>query len=316
MANILLKPYDSVDLGLLVESYGESIGTVYPQAVVYGPDNIQISGSPFNLSLIGNNFYSLKNAFQAAIDSGQYSVIYIVYTDAGHTTRSSSHGEKIDTITISVQAVSGGVGNAGGFYYDDEPLRKSFKQELDKILKKIKKLQDDFDAGLKIEIPDNQIQISRLEHSLKDIKNSMPVFNDGNLIKQIAVVQSSLKNKADDLMSAIKKNRTTIIKNKFDKSLMIPIMKSLADNEMKIANLFNEVKIDFTKTIDYKNDKMADKFTEILEKFGGNITKSMNDLNESIRTKLKFTIDWLKKLVLWGRPPKQNINITVTKDEI
>ncbi|MFA6354024.1 MAG: hypothetical protein WCW93_03780 [Candidatus Paceibacterota bacterium] len=317
MSNILLKPYDSVDLALLIESYGESIGTLYPQAIVYGPDNVEITGSPFTLVSVGNNYYSLKNAFQAAVDSGQYSVIYVVYTDAGHTARSSAFGEKIDTITISIQAVSGSVGGSAGGFYDDEQLRRAIKAEFDKINDRIKKLQKDFDAGLKVEIPKNQfdMEFSKTEHSIKDLRDLISLKSNDNINKQIMIMQSSLKNKSEDIINAVKKNRSVIIKSKFDKSQMLPIIETVANTEIKLNKLFSGLKIDITKTIDYKNDEMTNKFSKILEGFGGSVSEAMNKLNESIRIKLKFTLEGLKMLVLGGKQNKQNINITLKKDE-
>ena len=191
MADRLKKPYDSIDLSYQIQTFGDTPPTLYVRAIVYGPKDAngnisEISGSPFALDHIGNNLYGLDGAFQAQVDSGTYKVIYIPYTDAGYTTQSQQYGEQHETITISVQATTGGVGY-GGFDYDDSHLIKLIQDKFKEFDKKIKKLQKDFDSGLKIEIPefkniDDQVKIisAKLEN-----KNEKQTFDDSKIVNRI-----------------------------------------------------------------------------------------------------------------------------------
>lgn len=320
MSDILKKPYDSIDLSLLIESFDETIGTLYPVAHVYGPDNVLITGSPFSLSLIGNNLYGLNSAFQANVDSGTYKVVYEVYTDAAHTIKSSQFGQKYDTITISIQASSGlGQGNIGGdVYVNFDPIikiLKDFENRFKILNKKVDSLQEGFDAGLKVDIP----EIKAPEINIPEIK--IPEFKQVDLkpiINLIQDLQQAQKGRFKDIMDGLKKNRSTIIKSKFDKTQMNPILKTVVESDLKIDNLFEDLKISLTKTIDMKNDKSSEKiskiFDESLEKNNKYILSLLNKLSNDVRIKLRFVVDQVKYIVLAQRPPKQNINITLKKD--
>lgn len=323
MADIHKNPYESVDLALLLTSYGDSIGTFYPVAYVYDPNNNLVDGSPFTLTLVDNNLYVLNNAFQCRVDSGSYKIVYIVYTDAGHTTRSTTYGERVDTITVSIQSTTGLGNNQGSsVYYNDEPLRKLVKDYFDKIEKKVSKLQKDFDAGLKMEVDQKDLstEITKLSTVINgksgEYENLAAYLKNINTkLQNFEVIQSSVKKSKEDLLTAIKKNRSAIIKNKFDKALLLPMINTLADDTLKRQKEFKNIKMDLTNTLDMKVDESMVKFGKVLEKNNNFIIGMMNKLNESMRIKLKYAIDQLSLIVLRGTRPKQNINITVKKEE-
>ena len=107
-----------------------------------------------------------------------------------------------------------------------------------------------------------------------------------------------------------------IIKHKFDKALMKPIMQTVADSDLKLVKGITQIKTDLTNTIDMKNEEANKKFNESLDSGLASFVNSLNELNESIREKLKFTLEGLRGLLYSGKRNKQDINITLKKDEL
>ena len=311
MSDVLKKPYDSVDLSLLISSFGANIGTLYPVAYVYGPpNNAQIDGSPFTLSTIGNNLYVLNNAFQAKVDSGTYYVVYAVYNDAAHTIKSTIYPETDSRITISIQAVSG-VGNAGseisGFDYEAIGKLQQWNKDLfDKLEVKIDKLKLEVDNNsLK---NDFDLKMVKIEGLIKEL-----VFNPETILKPLGEANSLIKHGFKDVIVGLKRNRSVIIKNKFDKSQLLPIVKNAAETQMKVTEELDKFKIAITKTVDLKGDQLIETFSKILEDTLNKFIDILNKLNESMRIKLKFVVDTIK--VMTSRQIIQKINVNLKKDD-
>lgn len=320
---MLKNPNDSIDLVLLLESYGETIGTMYPQAIVYDPNNSEITGSPFDLTLLANNMYVKSGAFQASL-VGDYKVIYIVYTDAAHTVRSSSHSEKSDIITIAIQSTTGLGGGTGDIYVNLDPLKKQIERLKEDLEDKIGKIQKEIDDGFKIDIPQLKSipkDIKGLESLIKGLPtpkdysgNFSDIIKPLNEIKNIgALLQQSQKNNAVKLIDAIKKNRSTIIKSKFDKSLLSPLIESIVNSNIKSESLYKQTKMDMVNLFDGQSKKIKTEVNNSLENQQKNFIKLINELNEQVRVKLKFTFEKLAKLFLSIR--KQTFNINLKKDE-
>ena len=314
MAERTLNPQDSVDLILLLQSYGETLGTLYPQAHVYDNNDSEITGSPFTLSHVANNLYTLSNAFQVG-DSGTYKVVYLVYTDAAHTTRSASHGEIVDILNVKIQSTTGlgGYGsmkNGGGdVIVDMDPFIKTVKDIDKKFRAEVKNLNKKIDKGFQIDIPETEkIDTNPLERAILDIKNVI-LSQKRVSVDDFKRLQKNVKDLDNRIMPAIKKNRTTIIKSKFDKALLKPIFSAVGDMDLKLANIAKQIRIDNAKMLDKTTTKIKNNTDSTLE-------KSLNQLNESIRVKLKYTIDALRTLLYMGKRPKQDINITLKKDEL
>lgn len=319
MSNILLKPNDAVDLSLLLESYGGTIATFYPVAYVYDPLNNPVQGMPFDLLPIGNNLYVANNAFQATVNSGTYKIIYIVYEDSAHTIKSTTYGERHDTITISIQAVSGpGYGGVGDVVFDDTFIRELFKREIgtikdqiEAIDKRMMSLQQDFDDGLKVDLTEKEVDLSSIENSIGEIKSIVSGINSYK-DNSVEIIRAN-KQTAKDVIEAIKKNRSAIIKNKFDKKMMLPVIETISNQDYHIRKFLKEFNGDVVNTLSEKSDETIVKFTLVLEKMIENNVETLNDLNESVRVKLKYALE--KMLFLSGKNPNQNINITLKKDE-
>lgn len=303
---------------MLLTSYGDTLGTLYPQAIVYGPNGSEVSGSPFTLTQIGNNLYYKAGAFQADL-TGTYYVVYLVYTDAGHTTRSTSHGEVHDTITVKIQSTTGlgGYGsmkNGGDVIVDLDPIKKLIKDTKEELEKKIEKIQQDIDDGFKIDIPEKEDkEIIKEINNVKSIILSLPNFSIDNLTKKITDIQTINKNNQNKLIDAIKKNRSTIIKSKFERKMLQPMMESNANLELKTVEAFNSLKINLTKTIDVKNNEVVEKFSNVLEEKQDKMINILNELNEQVRLKVKYAFDKLARLFLSIK--KQNINIVLKDDK-
>ena len=322
MADLTKNPGDRIDLVLLLQSYGESIGTLYPQAIVYDDQDNEISGSPFNLSLVGNNYYSKLGAFQIKDTSATYKILYIVYTDSGHSTKSAEHGEKIDTVTVAIQSTTGlgGFGsmknNSGGEVIVDFDIVKRMLEQLEKRQnKKIEAINRTIKAGFSIDIKE-----PTFAPVLKELANIKSIVSkdDPTIIKILNNISSMTKtNKSSNnkLITAIKKNRTTTVKSKFDKALLKPMLTGVAETDRKLMNITNDLKKFIIKTIDMKNEESNEEIQEKLDNAMNLFEKGLNKLNESIRKKLKFTLHGLKTLMFMGKSSKQDINITLKKDE-
>ena len=321
MADQRKNPYESVTLSLLIKSFGETLGTLYPVAYVYDPNDALVAGAPFTLLPVANNLYVLNNAFQAQVDSGTFKVVYIVYEDAEHTIRSASHGEEHETITVALQSTTGGVGGGDGAFYDDQYLRNFIDNRIKPLAKMLEDLKKDFDAGLKVQMPIP----AELSTAIKLLESISKKSNSSQLDKMIpelsaikAMSQSlslSQKNNFKDIINAIKKNRSEIKKSKFDKSQMLPVIESQANLELKTNESLKRLSIDIIKTIDLKNEEAAQKFSGILDRANNKMINALNEINESVWVKLKYTLDALKMLVLGGGQTKQNINITLKKSD-
>lgn len=319
MAERLANPQDSIDLILLLQSYGEDIGTLYPRAYVYGPDNTEINGSPFDLTHIANNLYIKSNAFQVG-DSGIYKVVYIVYEDAAHTTKSSAHGEQVEIINVKIQSTTGlggygSIRNGGDVIVDLDPVMKVIKDTKERLENKIKKLEETLNAGLKVDIPTQDFK--PILDEIKELKLSVNGIDVGGIDKkEINEIKSSIKTSQEKLITAIKKNRTAIIKYKFDKSMLKPMLESLANSDLKLVKGLRELEVNMIKTIDMKNEEANKMFNSTLNKKLKLIEAGLNALNESVRKKLKVTLEGMRALLFVGKQPKQNINITLKKDEL
>lgn len=317
MSERTVNPRDNADLALLLQSFGDVLGTLYPQAHVYGNDNSEISGSPFTLDHVANNLYSLNNAFQVA-DSGTYKVVYLVYTDAGHTTRSTTHGEVSDIINVKIQSTTGlgGYGsmkNGGDVIVDMDPIFKAIKDLDKKFNKRIDKIRKEINKEFKVSVPATPVTDL---NPILDKLNNIDLGQIGVCVTDISNLSKTQKDGFQKLNSSIKKNRSTTIKNAFDKSMMKPILQSVADSDLKIVRGFKDLRVDMVKIIDTKNDEANKKFNESLDSSLNKFVESLNKLNESVRKKLKFTLDGLRTLLFVGKQGKQDINITLKKDEL
>lgn len=321
MADFTKNPGDRIDLLLLLQSFGESIGTLFPQAHVYDSADNEITGSPFTLTEVANNYYSNLGAFQISENSATYKIVYLVYTDSGFTTRSSAHGEKIDTITVALQSTTGlgGFGsmkNQGGdVIVDMDPFIALVKDIEKRLEKKMNKLQKDFDGGLKLEATETDFSVildkfSDLKMSILDNKKS-PV----EVMNAINNVLNIVKKGNEKIVKDIKKNRSTTIKHKFDKAMLKPMLQSVANSDLKTTKKLDEVKIDVSKMMDAKNAEANEMFNESMDNMVGKVEVGINKLNESVRKKLKTTLEGLRTLLFVGKQSKQNINITLKKDD-
>ena len=315
MAERQANPRDSIDLVLLLQSYGEDIGTLYPRAHVYGPDNQEINGSPFNLTHVANNLYIKSNAFQVG-DSGVYKVVYIVYEDSGHTTKSSAHGEQVDIINVKIQSTTGlgGYGsmkNVGGdVIVDLDPVMKVIKDKTDKLEKRIKAIEKTINAGFKIDFPEQKEQdLSPILSKIEKIQSYISNLNN-------IVYKKDIKKMEEKLVAGIKKNRSTIIKYKFDKGLLKPMIQTIANSDLRLKKGLDDLQVTVAKTIDMKNEEANRLFNKTLDKKLIAIEEGLNILNESIRRKLRATLEGMRTLLFIGKQPKQDIKITLKKDEL
>ena len=98
----------------------------------------------------------------------------------------------------------------------DFDIVKKWLKELEKRMnKKIVSLQKDFDAGLKVDI--KQQDLKPIIKSIGELKVSV---ESGDPLSNKAMQLIKLGN--DKLLQSIRKNRTTTIKTKFDKKLLKP----------------------------------------------------------------------------------------------
>lgn len=307
-----VNPQDSVDLVLLLQSFGDTLGTLYPRAHVYDNNDSEITGSPFALTHVANNLYTKSNAFQVA-DSGTYKVVYLIYTNAGYTTRSANHGEISDVINVKIQSTTGlgGYGsmkNGGDVFVDMDPIFKAIKDLDKKFNKKLETLKKEYSKGFKIDMPKiPETDLSRVYGAISDVKQAI---QGKAVIKPDDFRQFADKynRNFEKMISAIKKNRSTTIKSKFDKALLKPIFSAVGETDLKLEEKIKQFRVD--------NAKMLDRtVSNILKNTNRSLEISLNQLDESVRTKLKFTIDALKTLLYSGKQPKQNINITLKKNE-
>lgn len=312
-----VNPQDSIDLVHLLSSYGETLGTLYVRAYVYDNTDTEISGSPFALSHVANNLYTKRNAFQVG-DSGIYKIVYLIYTDAGYTTRSANHQEVVDVVNVKIQSTTGlgGYGSqrqsGGDILVDLDPLKIILKRMEEKLNKGIEEMKQLVDREIELEIPEQNLK--PILDEISTMKDKLNFPGDQKVIGILnSIVQSNSANNKK-IIDAIKKNRSTFIKNKFDKSIMKPLLQGMAETNIAVGREMKSLKIDLTKTIDMKNEEAANKFKEILGSRVDMLVTVMDDLNESVRRKLKFTLDGLKVLMFSGRQPKQNINISLKKD--
>lgn len=70
---------------------------LFPQAVVLNSVGAQVAGSPFSLTSQGFGLYAHRTFVPA---NGAYVCIFIVYTDAGHTTESPTYGRSSDHFQV------------------------------------------------------------------------------------------------------------------------------------------------------------------------------------------------------------------------
>jgi hypothetical protein len=82
----------------------------FPLAYVYTDTFIQVAGSPFTLSHVGQGLYSNMSVTEP---DGRYVVVYVIYDDAGHTSPSPRYNRTTDTFDVNdivnVNAISEGV---------------------------------------------------------------------------------------------------------------------------------------------------------------------------------------------------------------
>lgn len=316
MANIQKVPNDVVDLSYLAVSYDNTLPTLYPLARVYGPDNAEISGSPFTLVSIGNNLYGLNSAFQIDADSGTYKVVYEFYEDAGHTVKSGQIGQAHDTITVSIP-YSSGLGNSGGgsFIYDDSELRRIIQDYFSTLNEKYGDLYDKVVKAIEIVSKENPV-FGKILEEIKSVQGEIAGIKLGEEIPgMIKDLKASQKNWFKNLLEAIKKNRSTIIKSKFDKKLMSPVLETCANTDLRMTKELMRLKKDLTATIDMKNELAEKNNIKIMDGIVKVFADVVNDLNESVRKKLKFAVEELKVLVIRGKVQKQDIKITLQKED-
>jgi len=308
MSDIQKNPQDSVDLVYLLPAYNETIGTKYIRVYVYDPNDAAVSGSPFSLTLVGNNYYSKLNAYQAG-NSGTYKHIYEVYDDAAFTTKSAEFGQKIETVTVKIQSTTGlGSYRGGDVLVDLDSIKKLIKEEIQRVIKRVDKIQNEVDNGFKIELTSDSLKsvlekLSLLETNLQqETKNNSRVVLD-KVISLIGIAQQiPTRTNLDKVIIGIKRAQSLIIKNKFDKALMKPIYESTAEMELRLGQEMKQTRIDLVKILDTKTDdlniKMEKRMIGVLSK-----------LNESVRKKLKYTVDNITHLFLLTKRAQQNINI-------
>jgi hypothetical protein len=85
-----VKVGGSVKVDVLVPDGGSGL---YPQAKLYGADNIEIGVSPLDLSSVEDDLYSASFTMP---DTSKVTAITTVYTDSGHTTPSADYDPIID----------------------------------------------------------------------------------------------------------------------------------------------------------------------------------------------------------------------------
>jgi len=303
MPDIHKNPNDSIDLSVAT-SYNEDVGTLYPVAHVYAPGGSAVSGSPFSLTHVGNGVYVKEAAFQAKVSSGTYQVIYIFYTNTGHTTEHSNYGRVHNTITISIQSTTGLGSGGGGMYYDDEPLRKLIK-ELKKQVTDLKK------KVTSIEKQELSIDFAPVFSAIKDIKFpeiKMPKeFDDTNLKKSLDDISKKVTKKSNSLEGNIKKLTSHVAKSNdlLIKDTLQPVIVTVEKLKNSSIAELEKVRSDinsFIKGIDIKGD---------IAEYQKTIKQLMKDADETERIRLKFMLDSLTNLVILQRKLKQEIKINL-----
>lgn len=76
----------------------------FPQAILRDATGAALSGSPVSLTHTGNGLYSDSSINMPS--TPQVDATYIVYTDAGHTTESTSLGRAMDTFLLQTATKS------------------------------------------------------------------------------------------------------------------------------------------------------------------------------------------------------------------
>lgn len=92
-------------------------------------------------------------------------------------------------------------------------------------------------------------------------------MEDKKIIELLQGIEARQKKDKIELLKAIKKNRTTMIKKAFDKSMISPVIQSNAEMREKVEKKLNDVHISLTRTIDVFSEKITDKIRNGLESF-------------------------------------------------
>lgn len=91
------------------------------------------------------------------------------------------------------------------------------------------------------------------------------------IIELLDEIKLRQKKDREDIMKAIRKNRTTIIKKAFDKSMISPMIESNAGMRDVVEKRLNEIQNSLTRTIDVLatriNDKIKDGLISIINIF-------------------------------------------------
>lgn len=77
----------------------------FPLAYIYDSTGTPISGSPFALADVGGGLYTNDSVFAP---DGQYEATYVVFTDSGHTTESTTYGRSNDNFDVYTPSGGGG----------------------------------------------------------------------------------------------------------------------------------------------------------------------------------------------------------------
>lgn len=90
---------------LLPLSLADGAGGFFPQAEVYDSAGTAIAGSPFDLTHVARGLYQ---ALFAAPVAGDYSVVYVVYSDAGHLTLAAQYARADEHLRVFSAATGSG----------------------------------------------------------------------------------------------------------------------------------------------------------------------------------------------------------------
>ena len=94
MSSMIIPSGDALKLDFTLSDGAENF---FPQAHVYDADDVEVAGSPFDLSHQALGRYTNNDVFLA---DGRYYALYITYEDSGHTTIAPQYARATDGYTV------------------------------------------------------------------------------------------------------------------------------------------------------------------------------------------------------------------------